>query len=146
MIAKAIAHELNNVTGLKYDADGTTGNVFVDWMPDTPDHAVAVMSAAGLPQLSKLPHDLPAVQIICRGDTQNAVDAYATARAIYDHLTCMDAVTLAEGTADEVYVIGCTSMQSSPAPIGRDDRDRPEYSTNYQLRIFAPTTNRPAEP
>lgn len=146
MIAVAVAKRLDLVfTDLTYAAIGTTGgNVFVDWMPNTPDIAVAVMTLAGRPQLSKLPHDLPGIQIIVRGEPSKSLAAFAMAAAVYGELQCLDLTTLDSGGAHEVFVIGCTADQSGPVSIGRDELQRPEYSLNFSLVTSSPTTHRPA--
>lgn len=144
MLAYAVAKYLGAQVGtLAFTASSGTGNVFVDYMPASPDAAVMVSGQPGLPQLSKLPTDLPGLQVIVRGAPHAATTAHAVARAIYSALTCLDGVTLDDNGAHEVYVIGCTASQSEPVPMGRDANERPEYSLNFQLRVHAPTTHRP---
>lgn len=145
MIAAAIALHLAGgddplIDGLTFDLDAAS-NTFIEYMPDAPDVAVAVMSSGALPQLSKAATDLPTVQVIVRH--RDPVAGYTLARAIYDALACLPFGTLAEGSEHEVLVIGCTPAQSGPISIGRDDNQRHEWSLNFQLRVHAPTTHRP---
>lgn len=145
MLAVAIAQRLDaRIAGLTYALAGQVGgNITVDWMPDTPNNAVAVMTDAGTAQLSKLPVDTPGAQILVRGEERSTVETYELAAAIYAEMQCLDAVTIGSGP-HAIYVIGCSCLQSGPIPIGRDEKNRPEYSLNFQLRVHNPTTHRPA--
>lgn len=145
MLAAAIAkHLAAEIGALTYSTTTTGGNVFLGYMPSTPDIAVAVMPAGGTRVADKTPHDEPAVQVIVRGERHAVRASYDLARAVYDELTCLDGVLLDEDGADEVWVVGCTARQSDPIPMGHDSNDRPEWSTNYDLLVHAPTTHRPA--
>jgi hypothetical protein len=143
MIAAAVARHLSTrIVGLRYDPVGKDGNVFVAFMPDRPNIAVAVMPTGGLPQMTKDPDDQPGVQIIVRGDRNMPRASYELARDIYGELTCLDLVTLDEGGDDEVFVVGCTALQSDPVPMGQDSNQRHEWSLNFGLHTHAPTLNR----
>lgn len=146
MLARAVAKLLDaQITGLTYaDAGQTGGNVFVGWMPDTPDRCVAVMAGAPLPQTSKLPSDIPTVQLIIRDSSGRYVAAAELAEACRSALDCLPAQKLAAGTDDEVIVIGATADQSGPIDMGRDPNDRPEFSVNTTWRTHNPTNHRPA--
>lgn len=142
MIAHAFARHLGDtVDGLTYDEDGATGNVFVGYMPSTPDVAVMVSVPAALPQPTRLPFDLPQPQFLIRGGRFDVRGVEAMAGAIYGELTCLDLVTIAAGTEDEVYVVGCSA--TSPIDIGVDANQRPERSINATAHIPNPTTHRP---
>lgn len=145
MLARAIATYLGaNVAGLTWAGCATGGNVFVATMPDSPDVAVMVMPTGGREQLTRLPYDLPSLQVMTRGEPYDAVGPFETAAAIYSALTCLDGVTLDPGGDDEVLVVGCTAAQSAPVSIGRDANDRHEFTTNWRLHVHNPTTHRPA--
>lgn len=145
MLAAAIAKYLaDEVSGLTYTPTATTGNVFLAHMPAGPDVAVAVMPTGGGPEASFIPTDSPSVQVIIRGERHAHRASYALARTVYSTLTCLDNVLLDEDGDDEVWVVGCTARQSDPIPMGVDSNDRPEWSTNYDLIVHAPTANRPA--
>lgn len=144
MIAVAIAKHIDaNVSGITR-SNTAGGNLFLGRMPDKPDEAVAVMPQPGLPQLDRSPTDLPTVQVLVRGAKRTPMSGYERARAIYDALNCLDGVLLDEGGDDEVFVIGCTAVQSDPIPLGPDATERPEWSLNFQLITHQPTTHRPA--
>lgn len=145
MIAAAVGKYLGDeVTGLTYSATTTGGNVFVGWMPSAPDIAVGVMPAGGVPNRTLQPWDTPVVQIIVRGAPRVQRASYDLARAVYDALAGLDNTTLDAAGDDEVFVIGCTPVQSDAVPLGVDDNDRPEWSLNFEIQVHAPTTNRPA--
>lgn len=145
MLAFAVAHHIaTNVAALTFTPTATGGNVFVDWMPDQPDMAVAVMSQPGRPQRSKLPHDLPGIQLLVRGTKDTLRTTVELADDLYSLFAGMGRQVLAADTADEVIVVGCTAAQSSPVPLGRDDKGRPEYSLNLEFHIHNPTLHRPA--
>lgn len=143
MIAVAVARHLAaTVDGLTMDETLGTGNVFIDWMPSTPDVAAAVMSQPGEPQLTNDPSDVAGVQVLIRAARGDVRPGHAMARTVYSELTCLDLVTLDDGGPDEVFVVGCTALQSDPAPIGQDENQRPEWSLNFRLHTHAPTAHR----
>lgn len=146
MLATAVAKLLDaQVVGLTFAATGQVGgNVFVGWMPDAPDRCVAVMPGAPLPQLSKLPTDQPTIQLIVRDAVGKYRAAHDLAEACRSAIDCLPAQVLADGTPDEVQIIGATADQSGPIDMGRDQKDRPEFSVNTTWRVHQPTTHRPA--
>lgn len=153
MFATAVAKHLATVDGFGLGADPDDGGtyhlaagddvpVFVGYMPDQPDTCVAIMPDGGRPQLSKIPYDLPAVQLLARAVDPAA--AHDVAMAGYGALNCLDHVTLDDGGADEVFLVGMTATQSHPIPLGPDDARRHEFAVNFDATITAPTTNRTA--
>lgn len=141
MIAAAVAKILDDsIESLTFRPNGAGGNVFVDWMPDQPDIAVAVMTRPGSPNLTKLPGETVGVQVLVRHTSTRAADDLAD--LIFDALACAPAQVLDDGGPDEVQVIGVTP--GSHSPIGRDVKERPEWSLNFTLRIHNPTSHRPA--
>lgn len=143
MLTVALARRLNTrIAGLTFDPASANGNVFVEFMPADPHTAVAVMTAPAQPQLSKLAYDLPAVQVLVRGERNDPVGSYAMARAIYDDLTCMDLVTLDPNGDDEIFVVACTAAQSDPVSMGQDANQCHEWSLNFGLHTRALTANR----
>lgn len=149
MIGFHIAHHIGaNIAGLDYAPTNPGGNVFVDWMPETPDLAVAVMHGAGLPQGSRNPDDMPTIQIIVRGNPHDSHSALAVASAIYNRFHCRDgweatgALDPAGDAIAPVWVSGMTAQQTAPVPMGRDANTRPEFSLNFALFTNNPTTHR----
>lgn len=119
-----------------------TGNVIVGTMPAEPNECVGIFPLPGLPQTTVAPTDLPSVQLRTRAKSVH--DAERMAHDIIDRLNCLDRVTLDPGGTDEVYVIGMTAAQSTPTPLGRDGNQRSEFTVSIDLRVHAPSTNRPA--
>lgn len=143
MIESAVLRYLSTVVaGVTYDAATSAGNAFVQYMPSDPDVAVMAIVTGGQPQLSRLPYDLPQLQVINRAGRFGFRDGDAMAHAIYDALTCLDLTTVASGTPDELYIVGCTPVQSAPTALGVDDNQRPEWSQNFNLHVPSITTNR----
>lgn len=143
MLAKAVAHYLTELEILDYRESAVGGNTFIDWMPDSPDLAVALMSQPGRPQRSKLPHDLPGLQAIVRAPAQKSEQAHNLATEILEAMNGLAHTTLDPDGEHETIVVGCTASQSAPVPIGRDDKDRPEYSVNLDFHTHNPTSHRP---
>ena len=135
----------DNVADLSYDDAGTTGNVFVEWLPEKPDFAVMVgEGAGGRPELTKTANDLPDLQFLIRGEPTYPNWSYdAAPYEIYDKLNCLDGVTIGDDAETQFFLIGCTASQAGPVPIGRDEANRPLWSLNFNLRVKANTTNRP---
>lgn len=143
MIEAAYAQHLAaTVDGLTYDEVTATGNLFLQYMPSEPDVAVMLIIPSALPQATNLPTSKPQLQAIVRADRFDVRGGDALAAAIWSELACLDRITLAEGTPDEVFVIGTTPSQSAPIALGVDDNQRPEWSLNFDLYISQPTTHR----
>lgn len=146
MFARAIAKHLSGRTlggvDLLFVANDAGGNVFVAHMPDQPDTAVAVMPDGGRAQLTKVAYDLPSVQLIVR--SADPATAHDVAVAVMEALNCLDGVTLDDGGADEVSLVGLTAAQSHPIPMGLDPARRHEFSVPFDGTVSAPTTNRSA--
>lgn len=141
MIAAAVAKILDDsIESLTFRPNGAGGNVFVDWMPDQPDVAVAVMTGQTTPNLSKLPCDVTAVQVLVRHTSIRAVADLSA--EINNTLACLPAQIVDEDGSDEIQIVGVTP--GAYAPIGRDVKERPEWSLNFSIRHHDPTSHRPA--
>lgn len=137
----ANVHTAGVVTGLRYDQSGPSGNVFIGFMPDKPEVSVAIMPSGGRRQATKGAYDLPAFQIMVRH--ANPSTGLDLAQAIYDELACLDGVTLAEDSPDEIHVHGITPQQSGPIPLGFDSARRHEWSLNFDAMVANDTDLRP---
>ena len=132
MLAAQIAQYLDAQGVGEFDADGITGNIFVETLPDTPDKCIAIYSTGGSAGNGKHPYDNLTVQIIVRG-TQDPRTAQSVAQNIYDTLhTFRDAAFVTDG----IWVVGCHGIQSGPTHIGQDENRRHEYSLNFKLRTL----------
>lgn len=140
MLAIAVARHLDDhLAAVDYDEAG--GNTFINEMPSTPDDAISVSDSGGFAQPSKAPTDLPTVQIRVRGG-RDPRPSRVLAEAISGELACLDHVTLDDGGDDEVFVVGCTPLQSAPSPLGLDENQRHEWTQNFAFRVHAPTVHR----
>ena len=126
------------IDGLTW-ADDETATIFVDDLPSSPDHAVAVYGNGGFEADAGLPYDAPVVQLIVRSDAGPAW-GIAMWEAIYSKLHALRNKTLPDGT-ELVYAL---VVQSSPIHLRTDDNDRHEYSMNVRTETRNPTEERPA--
>lgn len=126
MIARALAKYLDAAGLVTYDATGTTGNVFLERLPDAPDEALMVLSTGGNPlgPAATYGWDEPTVQLMVRGAPDDPETPAAAAQALYDALQGLRYVTLDPGGEDEVRLCVCSSLQTGPFNLGRDERDR----------------------
>ncbi len=145
MLAAALCvHLAETIDGLTYTGSQNTGNVFFGNEPAAPNKAVTVFGRPGTPEQSfNLPAADPHAQIIVRGEQYAHRAGWELALAIHGALDHLDGVVLAEGTPDEVYVVGCTAQQSAPIELGRDANARPRFSLNFALSVNQPTAHRP---
>lgn len=145
MITRAVAkHLAAEGTDLTYAQGSSSGNVFRNRFPSIAERSLAVMGTGGLPEPTKSPIDRPTIQVLVRGDVDDLDSAEELAYWVIGELTCLDGVWLDQDGADEVWLIGCTAIQTDPIPLGLDDVTRCyEFSTNFQLIIHNPTTHRP---
>ncbi len=132
-----IAEVIGGLTGLEYDPDDPTGNVFVDHMPSKPDRAVCVYATPGPEADTRLPYDPAYFQIAVRSEAGGAW-AVATWSAIYTKLHGLRNTTLPGGT----YLAFCIATQSSPFRLGTDENGRPSYTGNYRTEIINQTGER----
>jgi hypothetical protein len=142
MLTAAVAKYLAGLDLLAFDAEGVTGNTFIDTMPSAPDTAVAIFGTGGQPTNSHDGYDQPVVQVRTRGAKHDPRPPYLRARAIYEALVGLHSITLDDGGDDEVRVIRTVALQSDPAPIGADDNDRHEFVINFAFYIRALTAHR----
>lgn len=120
-----------------YDPTGTTGDLFMEAMPSTPDECVVLtLYGASGEQDSKLGYDTPMLQVRARGTIDPRVSR-ARAEALYAELHGLGPVTLPDGS----YLLSCIAT-ATPGSIGRDEVDRFEHTCNYRLEVRAVTTHR----
>lgn len=132
MLAKKIADYLAS------QGIGTVGSdLFVEFLPDSPDNVVAIYSTGGFNfnYSSVLGYDNPTIQVRVRNTDQLA--AYNKIAAVYDKLQGLNTVTL-----DGSSIINVQALQSAPTTIGRDAKNRAEYTQNYTIMVRNKTTHR----
>jgi len=144
VIARALAKYLDAAGLVTYDATGTTGNVFLEHLPDAPDEALMVLSTGGNPlgPAATYGWDEPTVQVMVRGVPEDPETPQAAAQAIYDELQGLRYVTLDAGGDDEVRLCSCSSLQTAPFNLGRDEKGRYRFTLNFALHVRALTEHR----
>jgi hypothetical protein len=131
VLPEGIARYLDTVANLvTYDATGTTGDVFLERMPQTPSTAVAIYQYGGTEADALHGYDSPSLQVKVRGTADPTVSR-ALAQDIYDALHGLSDVTLPDGTALE----DCIGTQSGPVSIGVDGNGRHEHVVNFRTEI-----------
>lgn len=121
---------------LEDEAHGTVAtDIFVGFLPSSPDTLTVVYSTGGPPPDARLGYDNPTFQVRTRGPNPRA--AYDRAAAAYALLHGLHDITLGS-----TLLIDCIALQSSPVSIGRDEDGRFEYTQNYRARIRNPTDHR----
>ncbi len=122
----------NNVAGITYDETGTTGNIFDNVMPSSPDKAVMVENTGGMPQdMRRTAYNDPSIRILVRG-TQDPRVAKGLARDITGAIGTFGGDSFIIGG---IPVVKCQAIQSNPVSIGQDDNNRHRFSINFELRI-----------
>ncbi len=144
MIARALAKHLDAVGLVRYDATGATGDVFLEHLPDAPDEALMVLSTGGNPlgPAATYGWDEPTVQLMVRGAPDDPETPAAAAQELYDALQGLRYVTLDPGGEDEVRLCSCSSLQTAPFNLGRDEKGRYRFTLNFALHVRALTEHR----
>lgn len=135
MLAADVATYLDQIDLGKYDADGTTGNIYLQAYPPSPDNFIFIRNTGGNPSSPKLPVDIPTVQILVRDINQT--NAEVKAQNIYNALHGLGSVSIGD-----TWVITCRGIQSAPVYIGVDSNNRHEFSLNFEITILNQTDNR----
>ena len=120
--------------------DGPGGDLFVEWMPDEPDVAVAIYTGSGSESSAAEGEDKPNLMVRIRG-TRDARTALTKAALVYNALHGLGDTLLADGTR----LIYCLAIQSGFNRIGVDEAGRHIYTCNFRTMILNPTTNRGAQ-
>ena len=126
----------DRIDELSIDLAGSSGNIFVGSMPDSPDTAVMVHPTGGPEASTKSGYATPTVQVMVRG-TRDPRTGSDLADKVYSALHGLRSQTLPGGT----WVVRSTGMQSAPISLGEDSTGRHEYSMNFRLEIRQPTSH-----
>lgn len=114
------------------------GNVFIEYLGQSPADAIGLFSQSGQEADSKLPYDPLEFDIIARGEHGTAWGT-ETLEKIYDAIHGYRSATLPDGT----YVVSILSTQASPHRIPDDENGRQVHSMEYRAEILNITTHRP---
>jgi len=132
LIRELLQYIGDNITDLTYDNVGTTGNLFEEVLPQTPDLAVMAESTGGYPKdMRNTKYSLGTVRFIVRG-TQNATQAQQIAT---DIITLIGSFGSDYFVPDGLRIVSCQAIQGLPINIGRDGEGRHRFSINFDIEI-----------
>lgn len=122
MIIRDIADYLTTQTDLEL---GTS--LYLSHQPESPDEVVAIYDTGGVEPDHYLPTAEPTIQILVRaGDYQTAHDRAHELAGILHRLTNQ---TIGDYYVYYIFLLG------EPTHLGRDKRNRDEYTLNLHLKI-----------
>lgn len=119
-----------------YDPTGTSGDLFIESMPPTPDRAVGLWLYDGGEQDARNDYDTVRLQVRTRGGPDPR-PSRALCTAIYGELHGLAGVELPDGT----WLI-LAAARGTPAPMGPDSSGLHEHVVNFDLDVSAPTKHR----
>ncbi|MFJ3173794.1 minor capsid protein [Streptomyces roseus] len=120
-----------------YDPTGTSGDVFIEALPSTPDQCIVLtIYDDGAPADSQIGYDEVPVQVRVRGTTDPRVSR-GRAQAIRSELHGLGPVTLPDGTNLLLSV-----ANSAAASIGTDENRRHEHVVNLRMQVRSVTAHR----
>jgi hypothetical protein len=125
-----LARHLHNLGLVTFDDTGTSGDTFIETMPQTPDQAVGLFGYGGPEMPAHQPYDMPSVQIRVRGTADPRVSRDRL-QSIYEQLHGLHHVTLPDGT----YLVDCVGIQSSPQALGVDGNNRHSHVINFRCEV-----------
>lgn len=120
--------------GLNFNGAGTV-NLFSTLLPDQPDLAAAVIERGGLMPVMTLTgggaaeskFDRPSIQIRVRSGMQGYTAGNTLIEGIFKALQGINETALNVGGS----LFHLITAQQSPVYLGRDDRERHQWSQNY---------------
>lgn len=144
MITRALAVHLHAAGYGTLNEGVGGGDLFWEHMPATPDAAVMLLSTGGNPTPSGRTwgYDAPTVQIMVRGEPNDAVTPQRRAAELYGALQGLRYTTLDSGGDDEVFLCWATSLQTAPVNIGQDEKGRYRYVLNFDFLVRNVTAHR----
>lgn len=130
LIRELLQYLDENHTDLTYDNVGTTGNLFENELPQSPDLAVMAESSGGYPQdMRNTDYKLGTIRLIVRG-TSSSTQAYQIAE---DIITLIGSFGSAYFVSGGLRIVSCQAIQGYPINIGRDDEGRHRFSINFDI-------------
>jgi Bacteriophage minor capsid protein len=129
-ITKQIALFLARSGFGNFDEAGTSGNIFIQTIPDQPDVALAIFSHGGPGNDPMDEYIRINFQIIIRTIPNDPRAGEVLAQQIVDALNGFNSDYL---TAGGNWVFDTSALQSGPNNIGRDQKNRFEYSQNFMI-------------
>lgn len=133
MIDEIMQYLADNISEIEYDATGTTGNIFDNVLPSSPDTAVMVENTGGFPRdMRNKEYFEASVRTLVRGDLDPRT-AKDIAKDIIDVIGTLGNEELT--TSAEWRIVKSQATQGFPINIGRDDEGRHRFSCNFELTV-----------
>lgn len=110
----------------------TNRTVYIDKLPDSPDTAVCLYASGsgsthdnfGITQQGQTQAKERTFQVRSRAAKYGEMEARLTVEKIIDELNFYKG-------EDADFIIHAVRYMSGPLPMGRDDKERPEYTANF---------------
>jgi hypothetical protein len=129
-----------HVAGLdlcSFEGAGVEGwPAYLENMPTAPDRLLCFYLRPGPPEDKASGWSFPQLQILARdvpGPSRPSQDVLAAIKAA---LHGTRNIVWADGTADEVFVSECMTLESGLVPLGPDKAGRPQWSITFQLELI----------
>lgn len=114
----------------------TSDEIFLDWLPSTPDQCIAIYAEPGLPpelgfgESAGVQFERPNAQVVARAAAEDDATAEDLAWSAYQALAKIQARSVG-GTP---YLLVLPMGSPSGQVLGRDESQRPRYSFNLNVR------------
>lgn len=102
-------------------------------LPETKLPCLFIFGTGGYAPHEYVPTEKPTFQVIVKGKSHKALPANMAATEVLSKQLIKQLHRRSNYTAGSVHVFASTAIQSSPIPLGLDDKDRPMYSTNFMF-------------
>lgn len=115
-----------------YDTTGTTGTIFINFLPISPDECININLYGGQGVTSSRGYagckfDTALIQLYFRGEREDSLTPYENAQTVYDLFAGFHHKTLISGGT---FIFNIRGNQSCPVFIGKDQNSRFEYVVN----------------
>lgn len=102
-------------------------------LPETKLPCLFIFGTGGYAPHEYVPTEKPTFQVIVKGKSYKALPANMAATEVLAKRLIKHLHRRSNYTVGSVHVFSSTAIQSSPIPLGLDDKDRPMYSTNFMF-------------
>lgn len=114
-----------------FDPDGTTGNIFTNRVPSTPDHVICVIPQGGPENDPHFNYSYRSIQIWVR----SGIDYQEAERKAGDIIQLLRGFNSQPLTTGGNVVFDVIAEQDGPNNVGQDDDGRFEFSQNFRIEI-----------
>ena len=127
MLIKEIAQYLHARSIGVFDEVGSSGDIYLGILPDTPDRVISIFQRGGQEADPRNEYRTVLVQVITRSFDKH--DGMNLGQSVIDVLSGFHGELIPGGT----HIIDCIAMQSAPVDIGNDAKGRYEWSVNLTI-------------